>query len=63
MTTNPNRAFARAFHGEVGGTKKVHGPGLGIESLSGSPSTVIIWRRCCAVAAADGPVMIGGVVP
>jgi hypothetical protein len=33
------------IHGEVGGTKEVYDPGLGIESLSGSPSTVTIWKR------------------
>jgi len=32
--------FPRVFHGEVGGTKEVYGPGLVIESLSGSPSIV-----------------------
>jgi len=37
------------LHGKVDGTKEVHGPAIGIEYLSGSPSTVIIWRRslCC----------------
>ena len=33
------------FHGEVGGTKEVYGPSIGIESLSGSPPTVPIWSR------------------
>ncbi len=33
------------FHGEMGGTKELYGPSRGIESLSGSPSTVTIWRR------------------
>ena len=33
------------FHGEVGGAKEGYGPGLGMESLSESPSTVTIWRR------------------
>jgi hypothetical protein len=37
--------FSRVFHGEVGGTKEVYGPSLGIESLSGSPSTVTISSR------------------
>ena len=33
------------FHGDVGGTNDAYGPVLGIESLSGSPSSSIIWRR------------------
>ncbi len=48
MNVNPNHALADmpcVFHGEVGGTKEMYGSGLGIESLSGSPSIVTIWRR------------------
>jgi len=33
------------FQGEVGGTKEVEGFGPGVESLSGSPSSVIMRRR------------------
>ncbi len=33
------------FHGDVGGTKDVYGSCLGMESLSGSPSSNMIWRR------------------
>ncbi len=36
--------FPCVFHGEVGGIKEVYGTGLGIESLSRSPSTVKILR-------------------
>ena len=45
MTVNPNRVFVMSVpYGEVGGTKEVYGLGLGIESLSGSPFTVTMWR-------------------
>ena len=30
------------FHGDVGGTKDAYGPDLGMESLSWSPSSIII---------------------
>jgi hypothetical protein len=33
------------FHGDVGGTRDAYGHGLGMESLSGSPSSSSIWRR------------------
>ncbi len=33
------------FHGDVGGTIDAYGLALGMESLSGSPSSSIIWRR------------------
>ncbi len=33
------------FHGDVGGTMDAYGLDLGMESLSGSPSSSIIWRR------------------
>ena len=33
------------FHGDVGGTRDVYGSCLGMESLSGSPSSNMIWRR------------------
>ncbi len=33
------------FHEDVGGPKDTYGPDLGMESLSGSPSSIIIWRR------------------
>ena len=33
------------FQGEEGGTIEAYGPDLGIESLSGSPSSKTIWRR------------------
>jgi hypothetical protein len=33
------------FHGDVGGTRYAYGPALGMESLSGSPSSSMIWRR------------------
>jgi hypothetical protein len=35
----------RVFHGEVGSTREVYGFGLGVDSLSVSLSTVIIWRK------------------
>ena len=33
------------FHGENGGTREAYGPCLGKESLSGSPSSITMWRR------------------
>jgi len=33
------------YHGDVRGTREAYGPSLGRESLSGSPSSVIISRR------------------
>ena len=33
------------FQGEDGGTREAYGPALGIESLSGSPSSRTMWRR------------------
>jgi hypothetical protein len=33
------------FHGDVGGTRDVYEPGLGMESRSGSPSSNMIWRK------------------
>ena len=33
------------FHGLVGGTKEAYGHDLGMESMSGSSSSVMIWRR------------------
>ena len=33
------------FHGDVGGTKDAYSHDLGMESLFGSPSSNIIWRR------------------
>ena len=32
------------FHGEKGGTREAYGPGLGKESLSGSPSSSTMCR-------------------
>ncbi len=32
------------FHGDVGGTSDTYGPDLGTESMSGFPSSIIIWR-------------------
>ena len=37
------------FHGDVGGTSEMYGPAWGMESLSGSPSSVMIWRRSVCV--------------
>ena len=45
MTMNPYHALAVYVPRELGDTKEVYGPGLGIESQSGSPSTVTILRR------------------
>jgi len=33
------------FHRNVGGTRDAYGLDLGMESLSRSPSSIIIWRR------------------
>ena len=33
------------FHGEEGGTREAYGNCLGMESLSGSPSSNTMWRR------------------
>ncbi len=33
------------FHGDVGETRDTYGPDLGMETLSRSPSSRIIWRR------------------
>ncbi len=33
------------FHGKVGGTREAGVLGLGRDSLSGSPSSVMMWRR------------------
>jgi hypothetical protein len=42
---SPYHISAHLFHGDVGGTKEAYYPILCNESLSGSPSSVIMWRR------------------
>ena len=42
---NPIMGLPMVFQGEEGGTSVAYGPILGIESLSGSPSSKMIWRR------------------
>ncbi len=44
------------FQGEEGGTREAYGPDLGIESLSGSPSSKTMWRRseCGLLVGRDG---------
>jgi len=42
---NPIMGLPMVFQGEEGGTSVAYGPCLGRESLSGSPSTKMIWRR------------------
>ena len=41
----PVMHFLMVFHGEVGGTKKAYGPCRVLDSLSGSLSSVTIWRK------------------
>ena len=41
----PIMGLPKLFQGEDGGTRAAYGPALGIESLSGSPSSKTIWRR------------------
>jgi hypothetical protein len=42
---SPIMCLPKLFQGEDGGTREAYGPDLGIESLSGSPSSRTIWRR------------------
>ena len=42
---SPIIAFPVGFQGESGGTREAYGPCLGMESLSGSPSSITMWRR------------------
>jgi hypothetical protein len=35
----------RLLHGDEGGTKEAYGLDLGMESLSGLPSYVMMWRK------------------
>ena len=42
---SPIMCLPRLFQGEDGGTREAYGPSLGIESLSGSPSSRTMWRR------------------
>ena len=41
----PIMSLPSRFHGDVGGTKDAYGHDPGMESLSRSPSSSIIWRR------------------
>ena len=41
----PIMSLPKRFHGDVGGTRDVYGSCLEMESLSGSPSSNMIWRR------------------
>jgi hypothetical protein len=41
----PIISLPNMFHGDVGGIRDAYGPALGTESLNGSPSSSIIWRR------------------
>ncbi len=41
----PIMSLPTLFHGDVGGTRDTYGPDLGTESMSMSPSSIIIWRR------------------
>jgi hypothetical protein len=41
----PIMSLPNRFHGDVGGTRDAYGHDLGMESLSGSPSSCIIWKR------------------
>jgi hypothetical protein len=45
----PIISMSRRFHGDVGETNVAYGPCLGMESLSGSPSPSIYWRRSLRV--------------
>ena len=42
---SPIMCLPRLFQGEDGGTREAYRPALGIDSLSGSPSSKTIWRR------------------
>ena len=41
----PIMSVPSVFHADVVGTSETNGPSWGMESLSGSPSSVMIWRR------------------
>ena len=41
----PIMSLPNRFHRDVGGTRDAYGPDLGRESLFGSPSSSMIWRR------------------
>ena len=41
----PIMSVPSVFHGDVGGMRDTYGPSRGMESLSGSPSSVMIWSR------------------
>jgi hypothetical protein len=41
----PIMSLPTLFHGDVGGTRDTYSHDLGMESLSGSPSSRIIWRK------------------
>ena len=45
----PIKSLTRRFHGDVGETIVAYGHGMGMESLSRSPSSSIIWRRSLCV--------------
>ncbi len=52
----PIMSLPSLFHGDVGGTRDGYGPSLYMESLFGSPSSSIIWRRslCGRLGRRDG---------
>ena len=41
----PIMSLHMRFHGDVGATRDAYGHDLGMESLFGSPSSSMIWRR------------------
>ena len=41
----PIMSVPNVFHADVVDTSETYGPSWGMESLSGSPSSVMIWRR------------------
>ncbi len=55
------------FQGAEGGSEEAYGPGLGKESLPGSPSSITMWRRLEGARlvgrAGDDGMALLGVVP
>jgi hypothetical protein len=42
---SPIMFLPMVFQGAEGGTEEAYGPDMGKESLSGSPSSITMWRR------------------